>query len=185
VPKLALSVGRVAGPALPAFFDLLMVSIRIGLNLGLRDVVGKERLGVELVEACKAGAGFPGTFLLLLKLVSTGIGVKRFLPAGAPSAAAPPELVLSFCIFSFLLLRVLVSTGSGAKRRTFFTVSSTGPPVGGVEFPDIVDVGIGGIEAEERSLPTQFQFSLLIQSIRQSKGGGAMEVRVLELLTGD
>lgn len=66
--------------------------------------------GGEVDDTAESGDLFN---LLLLKLVSTGIGRACFRP------------VLSFFTVA-LLLRVVVSTGSGTNRRTFLALSSIG-----------------------------------------------------------
>lgn len=133
VSKRTLSVGNVAGLESPALLDRLVVSISSGANrlfgfgvsgVGLRGLVVDTGVGSGVG---RAAAAFPGS-LLDLKLVSIGIGRKRFfaksLRSTAESLTAAEQLppFLSCC----LLLLVVVSTGSGANLRTFLTLSSIG-----------------------------------------------------------
>lgn len=105
-------MGRVAGLISPAFFDLLVVSIRSGTKRLRALVVSLEGGFWGVVEAVDWGIG-DLLSRLVLKLLSTGVGSACFFPA--PSFVA-----------STLLLLMVVSTGSGANRRTFLVVSSTG-----------------------------------------------------------
>lgn len=92
---------------------------------------------------------WPG-FLLLLNVVSIGVGLKRLFPAKSLFSVwswlrSGP---LSLC--TFLLLRAVVSTGSGANRRAFLGVSSTGSPTGGLGWSDMVE--IGGVDGRKQEL---------------------------------
>lgn len=128
-----------AGLASPALLDLFVVSINSGVNLllGFGVSVGGGLWGIEVGVGSGVGNGFPVRSLLLLNVVSTGVGAKRRFPVAesffSTAVSLPP------CLLSFLLLRAVVSKGSGANRRTFFTVSSTGTAwkrlVGGGDVP--------------------------------------------------
>lgn len=95
--------------------------------------------GTNVGVGSGVGKGFPALILLLLNVVSTGVGRNRLFPAKSFLSIL---VSLLSCPLSFLLLRAVVSTGSGANRRTFFTVSSIGTAwkrlAGGGDGSDIV-----------------------------------------------
>ena len=80
-------------------------------------------------------------FLLLLDVVSIGIGLNRVFFAKSLLSVLSWLRSCPLSLLTFLLLRVVVSTGSGAKRRCFLGGSSVGSLEGGLECSDMVPVG--------------------------------------------